>query len=156
MQPLQSFTLSISDSNDDVDESTDMFLDEDLNDESVTLPQYSGSISSFTQDAGKRCNTNNPHELTVFFTGLTSVATLQFLKDKHTTDVDLRRAEVEVQEKKIALAEKEFKLAREKFDLEKQERLRRLELEQQERTMHLKVLEQQQKLIQMFFDQHKC
>ncbi|XP_066262331.1 transcriptional regulator ATRX homolog [Euwallacea similis] len=121
-------------SNEDNDESTDMFLDEELND----LPQAAGSISSATQDGG-----------------LANIATLQFFKDKHTTEVEVRRAEIDLQEKKLLLAEREFKLQKEKFELEKQERQRRLDLELQERSMHMKVLEQQQKLIRMFFEQHK-
>ncbi|KAL1513762.1 hypothetical protein ABEB36_003130 [Hypothenemus hampei] len=123
-------------SNGDADDSTDMFLDDDYNE--YSLPKTTESISSSTQDGA-----------------LKHSDTLQFLKDKHTTDVELRRADIELEEKKLAIAEKEYQLAKEKFELEKQERLRKLELEQQEREMHLKVLEQQQKLIQMFFEQHK-
>ncbi|CAG9770018.1 unnamed protein product [Ceutorhynchus assimilis] len=110
-------------STDDMEESTDMFLDEDLNEHVV------------------------PAEA--------SAVNLQFLEARHAAELELRRKQIELQDRKLTLEEREHKLARDKFDLEKQERLRWLEIEHQERATHLKVLEQQQKLVQMFFEQHK-
>lgn len=133
-----------------------MFLDEDLNDDSLALPQTSGSVSSsINQDNSKLLEFLKCKMTILVFTGLSNIVTLQFLKTKHTAEMDIRKSELELRERKLAQADKEYKLAKEKFDLEKQERLRRLELEQHERSRHLKILEQQQKLIQMFFDQHK-
>ncbi|KAF7284389.1 hypothetical protein GWI33_022176 [Rhynchophorus ferrugineus] len=124
-------------SNEDVEESTDMFLDDDLNDDNLLL-QNNSSVSS-TYDGG----------------ALTNAVTLQFLKEKHATEVELKKKELELKDRKISLAEKEYKLAREKFDFERQERTRRLQMETQERTTHLRILEQQQKVLLMFFEQNK-
>ncbi|XP_030764013.1 uncharacterized protein LOC115888416 [Sitophilus oryzae] len=124
-------------SNDDAEENTDMFLDDDFNDESLNLQNNANVTSGY--GGGE----------------ITNVVTLQFLKEKHATEVELKKKELELQDRKISLAEKEYKLARQKFDLEKQERSRRLDLEIQERTSHLKTLEQQQIIINMFLEQNK-
>lgn len=51
MHFLQCFSFAAS--YDDPDESTDMFLDEDLTEYSVNPNQTAGSVSSVTQDGGK-------------------------------------------------------------------------------------------------------